>query len=178
LTPSAVRGTTTPSRRERHHAPSLDLAARSRVSPGARCGDEQSEPWQRLQGGRRHLRVSLSPAKARIFLGLTPTPKSRTAHMDPTNGHTTAERLAADVCRVEENVDHRPPRPPTGTGRWDLVRRRLADYRHRHSAQQPTKSGATMHGPATGTADVPSNQHRGRHRACPPPQPNRRPARA
>jgi hypothetical protein len=26
--------------------------------------------------------------------------------MDPTNGHTTAKRLAADVAGAEENVDH------------------------------------------------------------------------
>jgi hypothetical protein len=137
--------------------PSPDLAAESRVSPGARCGDEQSEPWQCLQGGRRHPRVSPSLAKARISPDLMPTPKSRTLQMDPTNGHTTAERLAADVAGAEENVDHHPPRTPPGTGRWDLIRHRLANCRHHHGAQQPTKSGATVPGPATGTAEVPNN---------------------
>jgi hypothetical protein len=114
----------------------------SRVSPGTRCEEEQSGPWQRLQGGRRHPRVSPSPAKAGISPGLTPTPKSeprrRTRQMA-----TAAERLAVDVVVAQEDADHR--RPP-GTGRRDPVHRRLADCRHHHGAQQPTESGTTRQG--------------------------------
>jgi hypothetical protein len=89
--------------------------------------------------------------------------------------HTTAERLAADVAGAKEGADHRPPRPPSGTGRWHPAHRCLADYRHHHGARQQTTQAPLRLGqplapprcPATGAS---------RHRACPPRQPDHWPA--
>jgi hypothetical protein len=85
--------------------------------------------------------------------------------------HTTAERLAA---RRRSRGRRRPPRPPSGTGRWDPARRCLADYRHRHGAQQRTTQAPPRLGQPLAPPRCPATSTR-RHRACLPRQPNRRP---
>jgi hypothetical protein len=89
--------------------------------------------------------------------------------------HTTAERLAADVAGAEEGADHRPPRPPSGTGRWDPARRGLADYRHHHGAQQRMTQAPPRLGQPLAPPRCPATSTK-RHRACLPRQPNRQPA--
>jgi hypothetical protein len=81
--------------------------------------------------------------------------------MDTTYGHTTAERLAADVAGAEEGVDHYPPRQQPWTGWWDLAHHCMANHHHRHFT---TALGQPP-------AEVPSCQGRRLHRACLPLQP-------
>jgi hypothetical protein len=129
----------------------------SRVSPGARCGEEQSEPWRRLQGGRRRPRASPSPAKAGISPGLTPTPKScSTEQMDATKctppprglPQTSPEQRKAPTTAHQDTIGDRkvgsgPPLP----GRLPAPPRCPA----------ADDAGTTAPGAATGTAEVHSN---------------------
>jgi hypothetical protein len=68
-------------------------------------------------------------SKSRDFSRPDANPKAPQNRIDGGDEmHTTVGRLAADVAKAEEGADHRPPRPPLGTGRWDPACRYLADY--------------------------------------------------
>jgi hypothetical protein len=80
-------------------------------------------------------------SKSKDFSRPDANPKVPQNHADGCDEmHTTAERLSTNIARAEEGADHRPPKPPSGTGRCDPARRCLADYRHRHGARHLTKA--------------------------------------
>jgi hypothetical protein len=116
-----------------------------RVSPGARCGEEQSEPWRRLQGGRRRPRASPSPAKAGISPGLTPTPKS-----------CSTEQMDATKCTP----------PPRGLPQTSPEQRKTPTTAHQDHHRGPEGGiRPTAAWPTTGTTTVPGSGRRRHHRA-------------
>jgi hypothetical protein len=116
-------------------------------------------------------------SKSRDFSRPDADPKVRTAPPDTTKGHCRRE---ARRRRRRSTGRRRPPPTKTTTGDWKVGSSPPPPGRLPTPPWCPAADKVRHHAPGAGRwhRKVPSNQRRGRHRACPPPQPNRRPTRA